>query len=299
MSEFENKEEFDNFIERLTFHNRGKGVDDHCTANPMFIVQERVDITGLDMAYTDDHRWYECDGNQLYNDYEMLAVIADHNADHEDDKKYQIKDVDLSDDEIKCNGEVLYIKTGWSERWEYVNAHLTREAAEAFIKRKQHNHKTLRIYVDSQYWCWEFNKVIGELLSGRLAWNTLHDTRSECDSLQAKIDSLMLEYCPNEMTKEQMDNWEKHQVNMGDGFIGDIRQITFTPPIDAKDEKKIDNSNWVGKTVRQYKTPARLNYDDALVVEDAGNGGLTVEINGVRYGWSKRFCELVNTWEQL
>ena len=29
---------------------------------------------------------------------------------------------------------------------------------------------------------------------------------------QAKIDELMLEYCPNEMTPEQIKNWEAHQV---------------------------------------------------------------------------------------
>ena len=31
-------------------------------------------------------------------------------------------------------------------------------------------------------------------------------------SRQAKIDELMLEYCPDEMTPEQMEEWEKHQV---------------------------------------------------------------------------------------
>ena len=30
--------------------------------------------------------------------------------------------------------------------------------------------------------------------------------------LQAKIDSLMLEYCPEDMTAEQVAEWEKHQV---------------------------------------------------------------------------------------
>ena len=30
--------------------------------------------------------------------------------------------------------------------------------------------------------------------------------------LQAKIDSLMLEYCPNKMAQEQKENWAKHQV---------------------------------------------------------------------------------------
>ena len=29
---------------------------------------------------------------------------------------------------------------------------------------------------------------------------------------QAKIDALMLEYCPTEITKEQFEEWGKHQV---------------------------------------------------------------------------------------
>jgi len=32
--------------------------------------------------------------------------------------------------------------------------------------------------------------------------------------LQARIDELMLEYCPDEMTKEQMDEWAKHQISV-------------------------------------------------------------------------------------
>ena len=34
-------------------------------------------------------------------------------------------------------------------------------------------------------------------------------------ALQAKIDRLMLEYCPEEMTPEQMANWAKHQKPVG------------------------------------------------------------------------------------
>ena len=33
----------------------------------------------------------------------------------------------------------------------------------------------------------------------------------EIDRLQAKIDMLMLEYCPDEMTPEQIENWDNHQ----------------------------------------------------------------------------------------
>jgi hypothetical protein len=32
------------------------------------------------------------------------------------------------------------------------------------------------------------------------------------DGLQARIDELMQEYCPDEMTDNQWDEWEKHQV---------------------------------------------------------------------------------------
>ena len=31
-------------------------------------------------------------------------------------------------------------------------------------------------------------------------------------TLQARIDELMLEYCPDEMTPEQLDEWARHQI---------------------------------------------------------------------------------------
>lgn len=43
------------------------------------------------------------------------------------------------------------------------------------------------------------------LEKGNAAWRQLFNER------QAKIDELMLEYCPEEMTKEQLENWAKHQ----------------------------------------------------------------------------------------
>lgn len=35
------------------------------------------------------------------------------------------------------------------------------------------------------------------------------------DSQQAKIDRLMLEYCPDEMTEQQKKEWARHQVSAG------------------------------------------------------------------------------------
>lgn len=40
--------------------------------------------------------------------------------------------------------------------------------------------------------------------------------RQEASALQAKIDALMLEYCPDEMTDEQRANWAAHQRPIDD-----------------------------------------------------------------------------------
>ena len=37
------------------------------------------------------------------------------------------------------------------------------------------------------------------------------DYREQLAAKQARIDELMLEYCPNEMTEEQLEEWSKHQ----------------------------------------------------------------------------------------
>jgi len=35
--------------------------------------------------------------------------------------------------------------------------------------------------------------------------------RKKLDAKQAEVDALMLEYCPSEMSQEQLDNWAAHQ----------------------------------------------------------------------------------------
>jgi hypothetical protein len=35
-------------------------------------------------------------------------------------------------------------------------------------------------------------------------------------AMQAKLDLLMLEYCPDEMTEEQLKSWGEHQVSAGE-----------------------------------------------------------------------------------
>lgn len=40
----------------------------------------------------------------------------------------------------------------------------------------------------------------------------VRDLQAQIADKQFRIDSLMLEFCLDEMTKEQLDNWGKHQV---------------------------------------------------------------------------------------
>lgn len=39
----------------------------------------------------------------------------------------------------------------------------------------------------------------------------MHRAANEIEAKQAKIDALMLEYCPDEMTPAQLQNWASHQ----------------------------------------------------------------------------------------
>jgi len=47
----------------------------------------------------------------------------------------------------------------------------------------------------------------------------IYKLRKQIASQQATIDSLMLEYCPKDMTKEQISNWEIHQVQVKSGDL--------------------------------------------------------------------------------
>ncbi|MGE5523424.1 MAG: hypothetical protein ACM3SS_06905 [Rhodospirillaceae bacterium] len=56
---------------------------------------------------------------------------------------------------------------------------------------------------------WQFDNEAWARDSARL-----RAAESRCAELQAKIDALMLEYCPQEMTQEQVDNWMAAQARV-------------------------------------------------------------------------------------
>lgn len=42
-------------------------------------------------------------------------------------------------------------------------------------------------------------------------WEEIERLRAQVDARQAKVDALMLEFCPDEMTDDQLDHWARHQ----------------------------------------------------------------------------------------
>lgn len=53
--------------------------------------------------------------------------------------------------------------------------------------------------------------------------------RRDCEALQAQVDALMLEFCPEDMTPEQIARWGRHQERVSRlplkvGTVGDKTQ---------------------------------------------------------------------------
>jgi len=53
-------------------------------------------------------------------------------------------------------------------------------------------------------------------------YNIYKEYHNKEQALQAKIDALMLEYCPEDMTKEQLEEWAAHQKPVSDGLENKI-----------------------------------------------------------------------------
>lgn len=166
-------ESFADFVERLKYHSRGEGVNDHCTADAIFIVQRKRLVSGIDTDYTDQLVIY-CDGCKWFSiqeywddlDYDQQVELNKKSQDW-CDKQFMKAD---DSDQWYLVGELEdHYVTGYQWEWEYVNSHFTREAAQAFIQRKKHDYSDgLRIYVDANIYCWEFNAIKEALMDGRL-----------------------------------------------------------------------------------------------------------------------------------
>lgn len=86
----------------------------------------------------------------------------------------------------------------------------------------------------------ECETLRAELLAQK-EWTECYETQAKgvISSMQAKIDSLMLEYCPNEMTPEQLKEWGENQL-----------------PLTAEESREIDRTMLADDRINQLITQA-------------------------------------------
>jgi hypothetical protein len=164
---------FDDFVTRLRHHCQGEGVSWHHTAAAIFTVQARKIDCGFSRDYSDNLLVYR-EESCWYSPQEYWDDLDDEERLELDGKAQEAAECDFLemdlDDQWEMLGEIEdHGVTAWQERWEYVNSHFTKEAAEAFIQRKKHDYpRGMRVYVDAQIHCWEFEAIKEALMDGRM-----------------------------------------------------------------------------------------------------------------------------------
>jgi len=162
------------FVTRLRHHCNGKGVKWHHTACALFTVQQKRIEYGFEpdyaeglAVYLDDSRWFSPEAYWADLDEDEQEEI---NCSLQEERGCNFLDL-TTDDQWEYLGELDdHTVTGWNKRWEIVNSHFTKEAAETFIRRKQHDYPELRVYVESQYYAWEFEAIKAAILDGTLVY---------------------------------------------------------------------------------------------------------------------------------
>ena len=110
-----------------------KSQDNRCTSDPIFLVQEKERIYGMDEDYSDEYVWYD-----PYNDCE--ADLEEEQKLNDDSRLYEEIDYD-------CWQLIPYL-----DKQMTVQSFFTEKAAQEYIDRNSHRHSgKLSIYVDSLY----------------------------------------------------------------------------------------------------------------------------------------------------
>ena len=157
------------FVARLRHDCVGEGVRDHHTADAVFLVQQAVEQL-VPEGYAGAPVIFDgCEHSEPVPDfYEGCCDETKAKLDKACDGSFMDSDEYEQEQALKeClpDYSLLYVTT----RWETLNQHFTKAAAEAFIKRKKHDYrKGLRIYVDASTYSWELNTIKAAILSGRL-----------------------------------------------------------------------------------------------------------------------------------
>ena len=129
--------------------------NDHCTSDPIFVVQKRNRIYGIDLQYDPQIEWQHSDENFALDETQS-KIAEDFYNNHLDVPAYIARgkayDISWNDAEEKPDDYVSDLKRiGYVDTWEFVQPFFTLQAAEDYIRSDAHRLTDPRIYVDSGY----------------------------------------------------------------------------------------------------------------------------------------------------
>jgi len=104
--------------------------DNACTAEPIFTVQSRRRIYGLDSSFSDDFVWLNEDGDEI----------------DEQDRVEHLDEVDDDGGDTELEGVT---KAYYIDIWEHKTSCLTEQGAKDYIEAMGHHMVDPRIYVES------------------------------------------------------------------------------------------------------------------------------------------------------
>jgi hypothetical protein len=146
--------------------------DNACTAHPIFLVQERERILGMDPEYGDDNYvWMNAECDNWIADGDLVDKLEELDHDHCYGEQAEID----SDPEYWDDGEGDPIvwdqweKVFYIDKWVTRQAFFTRKGAEQHERDMAHNYRgETRVYVDSLYRNHEM-QLVSELLERLVA----------------------------------------------------------------------------------------------------------------------------------
>jgi len=114
--------------------------DNECTADPIFMVQQRNRVYGFDPDYS---------GDAVYVNDEGVEMSLEERDEEYSEATDRCAFDEYADFEDWC--EENYTYTAYQDFWDNVQPFFTRAGAEEYIRRNGHNLSHPRIYVDSAF----------------------------------------------------------------------------------------------------------------------------------------------------
>lgn len=147
------------------------------TRDPIWMVQEKKKVFGLDSDYSDEYKWIDddCEYSSALDLFNSQSAHVKHeiNGFALEDQNELFEDLSDEDQEevldlVAANLNYNWSKVYYKEEWVSIQAFLTRHDADRFIIRQGHNYGELRVYVESLWRSPQLNAIVQAILAGEL-----------------------------------------------------------------------------------------------------------------------------------